>query len=185
MLENIRGNKSVQLALGLLIGIAFGFLLQKGGATEYGVIIGQLRLVDNTVVKIMLSAVVTGMLGVYLLKGMGVVQLHIKPGSVGTSVVGGLIFGVAFAVLGYCPGTVAGAVGGGSLDALIGGVVGMLVGSGLFAASYGKLKKPVLNRGDWGQLTLPELLKVNEWVVVLSVAALIVALLWWLESSGF
>jgi len=48
--------------IGLFIGILFGFLLQKGGVTKYDVIIGQLLLTDFTVVKIMLSAVITGML---------------------------------------------------------------------------------------------------------------------------
>ena len=127
-------DKKVQLTIGLAIGVLFGFLLQKGGVTDYDVIIGQLLLTDFIVLKVMLSAVVTGTLGVHLLRSLGLVRLHPKPGSVGTSIGGGLIFGVGFAVLGYCPGTVAGAVGQGFLDALFGGVAGTLLGTGLFAA---------------------------------------------------
>jgi hypothetical protein len=56
------------LAWGFLFGIIFGFLLQKGGVTKYDVIIGQLLLEDFTVIKIMLSAVVTGMIGIHLMK---------------------------------------------------------------------------------------------------------------------
>jgi len=59
------------LVWGLAFGIVFGFLLQKGGATKYDVIIGQLLLIDFTVVKIMLSAVLTGMIGIYLMKTLG------------------------------------------------------------------------------------------------------------------
>jgi uncharacterized protein len=52
----------------LTFGIAFGFLLQKGGATKYDVIVGQLLLTDFTVLKIMLSAVLVGMIGIYAMK---------------------------------------------------------------------------------------------------------------------
>jgi hypothetical protein len=62
MLKILHENTNLQLSIGLLTGILFGFLLQKGGVTKYDVIIGQLLLTDFTVVKIMLSAVITGML---------------------------------------------------------------------------------------------------------------------------
>jgi hypothetical protein len=175
MLTKLHGKNNVQLVIGLLIGIAFGFLLQKGGVTDYNVIIGQLLLTDFTVVKIMLAASITGMLGVHLLRSLGLAQLHPKPGSIGASMIGGLIFGVGFAVLGYCPGTVAGAVGQGALDALFGGIAGILIGSGLFAA---------LSKGDFGVITLPEVLKVNQWIVVIPVAIALTALLWWMERFG-
>jgi len=184
MLKNIHANKPLQLCIGLLAGIVFGFMLQKGGATSYDIIIGQLLLTDFTVVKIMLSAVLTGMIGVHLLKTAGLARLHPKPGSVGSSVVGGLIFGVGFGVLGYCPGTVAGAVGQGSLDALFGGVAGMLVGAGIFAAAYPKLERAILKKGDFGEVTLPQLLKVSPWVIIVPVSILIVVLLCLIEKAG-
>ena len=184
MLKNLHGNKGLQLGLGLLLGLCFGFLLQKGGVTTYDVIIGQLLLYDFTVVKIMLTAVLTGMIGVHALRGMGLAALHPKPGAAGSTVVGGLIFGAGFGILGYCPGTAAGAVGQGSLDALFGGVAGILIGAGIFAAVYHRIHGPVLSKGHFGEITLPELLKVNHWVVVAAVAAMIVALLLWMEKSG-
>jgi len=184
MLKTLHAHNGAQLAIGLVVGICFGFLLQKGGVTEYDAIIGQLLLTDFTVIKVMLSAAITGMLGVYALRALGWARLHPKPGSLGTSVVGGLIFGVGFAVLGYCPGTLAGAVGQGALDALVGGVVGILIGAGIFAAAYPKLQRPVLSRGDFGQLTLPRLLKVNPWVVVIPAALMLTALLLWMERAG-
>ncbi|NLE39586.1 MAG: YeeE/YedE family protein, partial [Pirellulaceae bacterium] len=67
MLTNLHSKNGLQLLLGLLLGIAFGFLLQKGGVTYYDVIIDQLLLKDFTVVKIMLTAMVTGMIGVHVL----------------------------------------------------------------------------------------------------------------------
>ena len=172
------------LLQGLALGIVFGFLLQKGGATKYDVIIGQLLFTDFTVVKIMLSAVLTGMLGIHAMKALGWVEIHPKSGSAGKNIIGGLIFGVGFAVLGYCPGTIAGAIGNGFLDALVGGLAGILIGSGLFAALYPRLSQGLLKKGDFGDLTLPRLFKVNDWMVVIPVALLISLLLYWLERSG-
>ena len=184
MLRALHQSRGVQLVIGFLLGIVFGFLLQKGGVTKYDVIIGQLLLTDFTVLKVMLSAVVAGKIGVHLLRSAGMAELHPKPGSVGSSLVGGLIFGVGFGILGYCPGTMVGAVGQGSLDALLGGIVGMLIGTGLFAELYPTLEKNVLNIVHFGELTLPQLLKVNHWWVIFPVAIGISALLFVLEISG-
>jgi len=172
------------LVWGLAFGIVFGFLLQKGGATKYDVIIGQLLLTDFTVVKIMLSAVLTGMIGIYLMKTLGWVELYPKSGSVGINIIGGLIFGIGFATLGYCPGTIAGAIGNGYLDALVGGLAGILLGAGFFAALYPKLSRGILKKGDFGNITLPQLFKVNDWVIVIPVAVLIFWVLFWLEGVG-
>lgn len=184
MLNSIRSHKTLQLVIGLSIGIAFGFLLQRGGVTRYDVIIGQLLLVDFTVVKVMLTAVVTGMIGVHLLRSMGLAQLHPKPGSIGSTLIGGLMFGVGFGLLGYCPGTVAGAAGQGSLDALFGGIVGILLGAGLFAAIYPRVNKTILQKGQFGDITLADVFKVHPRFVVVPVAILLVVLLIVLEKSG-
>ncbi len=180
--EGVKDKKP--LIYGLGFGILFGFLLQKGGVTNYDVILGQLLLNDFTVVKIMLSAVVTGMIGIHIMKSLGLIKLSLKGGSAGQNVVGGLIFGVGFAVLGYCPGTIAGAIGNGYLDAITGGLVGILLGTWIFAVMYPKLKDGILKKGDYGDTTLPGLLKVNDWVVVVPVAALIILLLFWIENAG-
>jgi uncharacterized membrane protein YedE/YeeE len=115
------------------------------------------------VAKVMLSAVVSGMLGIYLLRIPGLVRLHRKSGLVGSTVIGGLIFGVGFALLGYCPGTLAGAAGQGSLDALLGGAAGMLLGTGVYSVLYPRLEPRILNIGDFGKLTLPQLLSARTW----------------------
>ena len=172
------------LVWGFVFGIIFGFLLQKGGVTKYDVILGQLLLEDFTVIKIMLSSVLTGMIGIHLMKSLGWIQLKPKTGSWGKNAIGGLIFGLGFAVLGYCPGTIAGAVGNGYLDALTGGLIGIIVGSGVFAALYPRLKDGILRKGDFGNLTLPRLLKVNDWIVIIPLSGLIVLLLYLIEQAG-
>lgn len=185
MLKSMHSKRHIQLILGLFEGIIFGFLLQKGGVTDYNVIIGQLLLKDFTVIKIMLSAIVVGMIGIYFLKGIGLVQLHPKTGSLGSSVIGGLIFGIGFALLGYCPGTAVGAAGQGSLDALVGGVIGMLIGAGFFAQIYPRIYNTILSKIEFGELTFPKLLKINEWIIIIPISGLLIAILILLEKRGF
>jgi hypothetical protein len=180
-MTNETRKRRMDLLWGLLFGILFGVLLHKGGATEYDVILGQLLLKDHTVLKIMLSAMVTGMLGIHLMKHFGWVELYIKPGSLGINVIGGLIFGVGFAVLGYCPGTLSGAVGSGHLDALAGGLPGILLGSALFAEIYPRVRNGIQRWGDYGDLTVPRWLKVNEWFVIIPLAILVELMFFWME----
>lgn len=147
-------------------------------------IVGQLLLTDFTVLKIMLSAVATGMIGIYIMKSLGWIKLSLKSGSVGKNVIGALIFGVGFAVLGYCPGTIAGAAGNSYLDAIVGGVAGILMGTWIFAVIYPGLKNGIMKKGYFGDITVPRLRKVNDWVVVPAVG-LIVLLLFWIEKAGY
>ncbi|MDP9291279.1 MAG: YeeE/YedE family protein [Verrucomicrobiota bacterium] len=144
------------LISGVIFGFAFGFLLQKGGVGTYHILIGQLLLQDWTVVKIMMTAIVVGMVGIFALHHFAKVNLHIKPTKLGPNNIGGLLFGVGFALMGYCPGTAAAALGQGSWDALV-GMAGLVAGSWLYAELSGTLKKTVEKWGDLGKLTLPDL----------------------------
>jgi len=69
------------LVYGLITGVLFGFLLQKGRVLRYDRQLGALRLLDMTIVKFMFSTVVVGMVGVYLLKDFGLAKLSVKPTS--------------------------------------------------------------------------------------------------------
>jgi uncharacterized protein len=184
MFVTLHKNKNAQVVLGLLFGILFGFLLQKGGATDYNVITGQLLLTDFTVLKLMLSAVIVGMIGFHVLKHFNYVQSHAAEGSIGANVIGGLIFGVGFALLGYCPGTVAGAVGTGALDALLGGMVGLLIGAGIFAEVYPQVKTRFLTRGKLPAVTVPEFLNLNLWIVIGLMEVFMIGFLFLLEYFG-
>ncbi|MDD2353731.1 MAG: YeeE/YedE thiosulfate transporter family protein [Atribacterota bacterium] len=166
MFKRVHSQKKLQLFFGFVMGILFGFLLQKGGVAKYDVIIGQLLLKDFTVIKIMLTAIVVGMPGIYLMKDLGLIELHPKPGSIGMTMIGGIIFGIGFALLGYCPGTISAAIGQGSLDALFGGLAGILIGAGVFAQLYPYLED-FLHKGWFGEVTIPEILKVNHWMVII------------------
>jgi hypothetical protein len=170
------------LIYGLVTGVLFGFLMQKGRVLRYDKQIGALRLMDMTIVKFMLSAVLVGMVGVYLLKDMGLAKLSIKPTILGPVVLGSLIFGVGWGLLGYCPGTQAGALGEGRWDALW-GILGMIFGAALFAESYPALKGTVYTWGNLGRITLPEVLGVSHWVVIPVCIIAGLALCWWFEKK--
>ena len=154
------------LLYGVITGILFGFLLQKGRVLRYDKQLGALRLLDMTIVKFMLSTVLVGMIGVYLLKDLGLAQLSIKSTILGGVILGGLTFGVGWGLLGYCPGTSLGALGEGRWDA-VWGIVGMLIGAALYAEAYPFMKRTVLTWGDYGKITLPEVLGINHWLVII------------------
>ena len=163
-----------KLLTALLFGFAFGFLLQKGGVGKYNVLIGQLLLQDFTVLKIMGTAIVVGMIGVFTLHHFAKVNLHLQPTRIGAQLIGGLIFGAGFALIAYCPGTGAAALGQGSWDVLF-GMAGLVVGSYLFAELSGWLKRTVETWGDKGKLTLAEVFHARRSTVIVAMAALLTA----------
>lgn len=170
----------MQLFLGALFGILFGFLLQKGGVAKFHVLIGVLLLEDFTVVKVMLTAVSVGCIGVFSMKALGLVNLHLKPTRYAANILGGLLFGVGFGLLGYCPGTGAAAIGQGNWDA-IAGVIGLLIGSYLFAEASAKLSTTLLKIGDRGKLMLHDLVGLSLPTFLVVFVPLLASCLWAIE----
>jgi len=173
----------MQLMYGLITGILFGFLLQKGRVIRYDKQIAALRLQDMTIVKFMLSHIAVAMIGVYFLYDMGLVKLSLKPTILGGVVIGGLLFGLGWGLLGYCPGTSLGALGEGRWDS-IWGIMGMLVGAGLYAEAYPYLQKTVLTWGNYGKITIPQVLGINHWLVIVPFIILTLLLFRWFEKKG-
>lgn len=171
------------LIYGLITGLLFGFLLQKGRVLRYDKQLGALRFKDMTIVKFMLSSVLVGMVGIYLLRDLGVVSLSVKATILGPVIIGGLIFGIGWGLLGYCPGTSMGALGEGRWDA-VWGILGMTVGAAVFAEVYPMLQKTIYTWGDLGKITLPQVLGIHHWIIIpiLVVAGLL--LFKWLENKG-
>lgn len=172
-----------ELLYGLATGALFGFLLQRASVLRYDRQLGALRFLDMTIVKFMFSTVMVGMVGVYLLRDLGLAGLSVKPAVLGAVIPGGLIFGVGWGLLGYCPGTAAGALAEGRWDGLW-GLLGMLAGAALYAEAYPGLKKTLLTMGDYGRITLPQALGVSPWLVIPVFIAAGLALFYWLEKKG-
>jgi uncharacterized protein len=172
-----------ELGYGLITGVLFGFLLQKGRVTRYDKQLGALLLVDMTIVKFMFTTILVAMVGVYLLKDLGVAKLAVKPVILGGNIVGGLVFGAGWALFGYCPGTAVGALGEGRWDALW-GLAGMLIGAAVFAEVYPALRSTVLKWGVYGKVTIPEVLGINHWIVIAVIVALGLLMFRWFEKRG-
>ncbi len=149
------------LLLGLLTGVAFGALLQKGQVAKYEVITSQLLLRDSRVLQTMGTAVAVGAAGVHALEQRGLVELDIKPLQLGGVVGGAVLFGAGAALLGYCPGTTLAAIGEGRRDAMV-GALGMLAGAALFVRTYPAIR-PLLEKGDLGKVTLPRATRTSPW----------------------
>lgn len=167
------------LLLGAITGLVFGFLLQKGKVTRYETIVGQFLLKDFTVLKVMLTAMAVGAVGIYGMLQLGMIEgLQIKSAHVVNALAGGAIFGVGMAVLGYCPGTGIAAIGDGAKDA-IPGVVGMLVGAAIYAETSGWVSQTLTPIGDLGKVSFADVTGLSPWLFVgmLVVAALALRLL--------
>lgn len=171
------------LLYGLITGILFGFLLQKGRVLRYDKQLSALLLKDMTIIKFMLSSVVVAMVGTYLLLDLGLVKLSIKATILGANIIGGIIFGLGWGLLGYCPGTSAGAVGEGRWDALW-GIAGMLAGAALYAEAFPTMKATVLTWGNFGKITLPQVLGINHWFIIIPFVAGTLLLFRWFEKKG-
>jgi len=168
--------------LGLITGVLFGALLQQGRVLRYEKQVGAMLLRDMTILKFMLSAIVVGMVGINLLVSLGLVSFGIKGTLVGANLIGGLIFGAGWAIMGYCPGTSVGAIGEGRWHAIF-AVLGMLVGAAIYAEAYPALKTSVLTWGNLGKITLPQVLGVTPWLVIPVMIAGIVVLFRFFEQK--
>jgi uncharacterized membrane protein YedE/YeeE len=111
----------------LILGFLFGATLQYASLNKYNVISGMATLENLTVAKAIAVAIGLGAILLNIEIGLGFATYHIKPFILGGVVMGGIIFGIGMAILGYCPGTLAISLGEGSLDALI-GIIGGLFG---------------------------------------------------------
>ena len=172
-----------ELIYGSVTGIIFGFFLQKGRVIRYDKQIAALRLLDMTIVKFMFTSILVAMVGVYLLKDLGIVKLSLKATVLGGNIVGGLIFGIGWGLLGYCPGTQLGALGEGRWDA-IWGILGMLVGAAIFAEMFPMLKGTVLKWGNFGKITIPQALGINHWIVIAAFVIIGILMFRWFEKKG-
>ncbi|SDD96861.1 DUF6691 family protein [Desulfuromonas thiophila] len=173
----------MELFLGLITGVLFGFFLQKGQVLRFERQVRFMLLQDLTIIKFMATAVLVGMVGVYALHGLGVIALSVKGTVVAAQIMGGLLFGVGWALAGFCPGTAVGALAEGRLHALW-ALLGMLCGAAAYAEAYPVLQKTVLTWGDYGKITLPQLLGLSPWLIIVVFIAAAVPLLYLAERKG-
>ncbi len=162
------------LPLGVVIGFVFGWLLQRSRLTNTNVIVNQARLKDFTLVKMMVTAILVGGIGIWVLHGGGLAAYHVKPANLLAIALGAALFGIGMVIYGYCPGTGLGAIGTGSIHALV-GAIGMLAGAVAFAYSYDWLSAHVIKIAALGAMRLPEWTGIAApyWFLALAIAAVL------------
>ncbi len=88
--------------IALVLGVFFGFSLNKAGLTKYHKIVNVFRFTDMAVLKFMMTALVVAMTGLYILRGLGWITFPAVPATyIVGNLIGGLIFGVGMALTGY------------------------------------------------------------------------------------
>lgn len=143
--------------LAIASGIVFGFLLRKATVSRFDTIVGQLLLKDFTVMKVILTAIVAGSIGIYFLGMFGYLPgLHLSKTPILFSLIGGSIFGVGMSLTGYCPGTAIAALAEGSKDMLF-ALPGMLIGSIIFNALSPSWYLYMIKPDQYYQKTLDDL----------------------------
>ena len=156
------------LWLAVIIGIGFGFFLEQAGFGGSVKLAQQFYFRDLTVFKVLFTAIITAMLGLFWFSWFGFLDLslvHVLPTFLVPQLVGGLVFGIGFVMGGYCPGTCCVASVTGKMDGWI-HLLGMLTGIFLFGELF-----PLI--GDWysstsmGESTLSQILNLSHGTTVL------------------
>jgi uncharacterized protein len=174
---------NIDQILGLVTGILFGFLLQKGRVLRFEKQVGAMLLKDMTIFKFMLSAILVGMVGIQLLASVEIISLSHKAMNLGAVVVGGALFGCGWAVMGFCPGTSIGALGEGRWHAVF-AIAGMVVGAAVYAELYPFFKTTVLAWKDFGKIGVVEVLGLSPWLMIAVLWVGIIGMFVWFERKN-
>lgn len=173
----------LEMAVALAVGFGFGFVLERAGFGRADMLTAIFYGRDFRVLRVMFSAIVTAMLGLYFLDLVGVLPL----GSIGIldtylvpQLVGGLLLGAGFIIGGHCPGTSIVAAASGKTDAML-FLGGMLLGSLVFTLGFDSFK-PLQNATAMGRVLLQDFLHLPSGVLVFAVA-LFAAGSFWLVSK--
>lgn len=151
----------VNLLIGFLIGIGFGFALEQAGFSSSRKLAGMFYGYDTTVLKVFFTAAIVALVGSQFLSFFGLLDLslvYVNPYFIGASIVGGIIMGAGFVMGGFCPGTGISALSIGKIDAFV-FLIGGLVGAFLFAETY-----PIVENFAISGFKGP--MKVDEWMGV-------------------
>lgn len=167
------------LIVACVIGLGFGFFLEQAGFGSARKLTDQFYFKDMAVFRVMFTAIVTAMLGLFYLAAIGWVDLslvYIQPTYLWPQIVGGLLLGVGFVVGGYCPGTSVVAMATGKVDALV-NVVGIFAGI-FFIGELWPSIAGFTEASNLGRLTLPEVFHLPMGMVVLLVVLMAVGGFW-------
>jgi uncharacterized membrane protein YedE/YeeE len=154
----------------LVIGLVFGWLLDHAELTRPQRIVGIYRLRDFTVLQFLGTAIVAGAFVVLALRALGLAGAFvITPTNLASDAVGGALFGVGMSAAGFCPGTIAAGAGAGRLDYLVAGGLGLCAGALAYGATF-RWVGALAHAGALGAPTLPSLIGVSDWLLLIVLA---------------
>jgi len=168
-------NDNISLVLAVVIGIGFGFFLERAGFGNARLLAAQFYFRDMRVFKVMFTAIVTAMLGVFYFAWIGWLDLslvYLTPTYLLPQIAGGLILGVGFVIGGYCPGTSIVSMSTGRIDGLI-YVLGVFAGVFIFGELF-PLIESFYYAYPMGQITLPQLTNLPYGLLVFAVVLMAV-----------
>lgn len=170
----------------LLLGVVFGFSLNKAGLTKYNKIVNVFRFTDMAVLQFMMTALIVAMTGLYILRGLGLVTFPTVPATyVVGNLVGGLIFGIGMALSGYCPGTCAAGAGEGKLDYIVPGLLGFLVGAVIYGMSYQAVFPAISGIANLGNVVMPDLWNIDPFLTILAFTLMSLLLFYLIDRAGW
>lgn len=172
----------VNLLIGFIIGVGFGFALEQAGFSSSRKLAGMFYGYDTTVLKVFFTAAIVALVGSQFLSFFGLLDLSlvfVNPYYVGAALIGGVIMGAGFIMGGFCPGTGISAFSIGKIDAFV-FLIGGMVGAFLFAETY-LLIEPLAMAGFKGPMKIDEWLGVSPGVFTL-ILILAAAFLFWIAE---
>ncbi|MCF8268320.1 MAG: YeeE/YedE family protein [Ignavibacteriales bacterium] len=161
----------VSLVLAFVIGIGFGFALERAGFGNARLLAAQFYFTDMRVLKVMFSAIVTAMFGVYFFGLFGILDISLiytTDTFMLPQVIGGLILGIGFVIGGYCPGTSAVSLATGRIDGLV-YFIGVAAGVFVFGELFPLIENFFVS-GSMGNVSLPGYFNLSYGFVVFAVA---------------
>lgn len=173
-------NIALTLSLGLIMGMVFGLVLEKARVFEPGIIIRQFYLRNFIMLKVFLTAIITGLIVFTVLFTLGFERLNWKVTIYLADIIGGALLGIGIALAGACPGTVLAQIGAGYKDA-IATLLGGLCGSLVYLQIKPWLITWLLNGAPQQKLTLDGLMGTSFWLAALSLAVILMGILYLLE----
>ncbi|MFA5010797.1 MAG: rhodanese-like domain-containing protein [Ignavibacteria bacterium] len=162
LVPDIIGNE-LNLVVALIIGIAFGFILEQAGFSSSKKLVGLFYGYDFTVLRVFFTGGVTAAIGLIILGHYGLVDLnliYVNPTFIWSALIGGLIMGLGFVIGGFCPGTSICSAAIGKVDAMF-FIGGSFIGIFLFAEGY-PVFETLFKAGAWGNIRIFDLLGMSQ-----------------------
>lgn len=177
-------NEEIGLVMAVVIGIGFGFFLERAGFGSANKLVSQFYFRDMAVFKVMFTAIVTAMLGVFFLTTLGFIDfnlIYLTDTYMLPQLTGGLLLGVGFVVGGYCPGTSCVSAATGKIDGLV-YLLGVIFGIFAFGEAF-SLFEGFYKSTPMGRVTLFEFFNVSYGLIVFLVVLMALGGFWAAEKA--